>query len=490
MSSSLPSWKQFGGVHNMEKSNNISTNSLSANFFTLKNSYIGLFAISGELIVTNDSKLESNVFVGENLDVYNNTRILGNTFIKKNLIVTETTGIGGNVDISGDTLMWGNLHIMQNYEIEKNLEVNGNLIHMGLLVRNPQGHETNEYNINIKSVDKKLGLNNANPLYSLDICSNQTQVFSVFSNQLTNENVIAQNNSEKGITVSATNLESSVNFFNESRISTGVADASIKYQLGGNIKIEVSDNLFLKTKVSASNRKEGLHTIKNETVVIYDISSGPFLYSLYEDLSYNTGSALTLVADNSNSNTALNIITPDGYGLALLGGGSRKGISKGVIGVYDNSGQLIISQSIISGNSKVICRSTIGINTIQPKNNDYVMCINGPVLVSHNEIIEVLSTTFEIKKMMFMDSDPLIGFAFGATISTIIEGKSTVVNDIKYTIDGGETWNSSIYSDGDDRSTLNDACITEGGTIGTYGVICGDSGAMIGSTDFITWIKI
>ena len=166
---SLQSWKSFGGINNMEKSNNISVNALSANYFTLKTAYIGYFDICGELQVTQNTYLDSNVIIGGNIFVGFSANIEGNAYVKKNMLVSKNVGVSGNVDISGDTIMWGNLHIYQNYEIEKNLEINGNLIQMGLLVRNPTEYDTNIYNINIVAKDKKLGLNNYNPTYSFDI---------------------------------------------------------------------------------------------------------------------------------------------------------------------------------------------------------------------------------------------------------------------------------------------------------------------------------
>ena len=148
----MSSWKSYGGINNYENTNNITVDHLSANYFTLKNEYVGYFSICGELSVTDDTYLRSNVFVGGNHVISQESVVNGNSFNKKNVDIRGNLGVGKDVDISGDTIMWGNLHLMQNYELEGNLMVNGNMIQMGLVNRNPK-----MYNINLSSVGKNLG---------------------------------------------------------------------------------------------------------------------------------------------------------------------------------------------------------------------------------------------------------------------------------------------------------------------------------------------
>ena len=175
---SLPSWKSYGGINSMEKSNNISVNSLSANFFTLKNAYIGYFSITGELAVTGDTKLNSNVYIGGNIEAAFDSTIGRNNFIQGNSVIQGNVYVGDFLQVYGNTLMNGNLHILQNYEIEKNLKINGNLIQMGLKDR-----ENQQYNINLSAVNTKLGLNILNPEFSFDMFSDQEKGFQIKSSQ-------------------------------------------------------------------------------------------------------------------------------------------------------------------------------------------------------------------------------------------------------------------------------------------------------------------
>lgn len=130
---------------------------------------------------------------------------------------------------------------------------------------------------------------------------------------------------------------------------------------------------FLNSKVSVSNRNTGLHSSHDESLIVYDISSGMYLLNVYEDISFCTGSAISLISINNYSNTGINIMTSYGKGLRIVGGLeiTNKTRSSGVIGVLDQSNNFIPSQTIMSGNSSVTKRTTVGINikvSLKPTN--------------------------------------------------------------------------------------------------------------------------
>jgi photosystem II stability/assembly factor-like uncharacterized protein/predicted acyltransferase (DUF342 family) len=481
----MASWKSYGGINNFEQTNNITVDSLSANYFTLKNEYVGYFSICGELSVSENTYLRSNVDIGGNNRIRNDCTVGGNTLVSKNIDMSGNLYVGKNVDISGDTLMWGNLHLMQNYEIEGNLMINGNILQMGLLKRNPK-----EYNINLHSVDKKLGFNTANPSYTLDINSDQIDGFSISTTKSSNKNIIAQNSSKQGIVVKTDISNSSINFFNENTIQNTVSDSSITYSIGGNMVIKNSNNTLLKSKVSISNRNLGDHSIHNETAIIYDVSSGTYLHNVYENVSFSTGSALSLISDSSSSNTGVNIMTPNGKGIKLMGGSeiTNKSRSSGIIGIVDGSYDLVPSLSIISGNSRVKNRSSIGINKCVPEVDELVLDINGKTKISHSEIVMVSNTKYEIKKIVFSTPLRRNGFAFGSPVSINQSPNSTYKQVLLYTHDGGAKWSESIYSSTELGSSLSSVLQT-GCTVGeNIGFVGGENTLLLFSTDsYVTW---
>ena len=64
--------------------------------------------------------------------------------------------------------------------------------------------------------------------------------------------------------------------------------------------------------------------------------------------------------------------------------------SVSILGVYDTMNNIIPSQTIIAGNTISKIKSTMGVNTLFPETDNYVLDINGPVKISHSEIIEVV----------------------------------------------------------------------------------------------------
>jgi hypothetical protein len=266
-------------------------------------------------------------------------------------------------------------------------------------------------------------------------------------------------------------------------------DGSITYEDSGNLIIDVNNNTTITSNVIISNKNESFHTLQNETVVIHDNPSGPFLFDVYESNIYNTGSALTLVADNSISNTSVNIVTPDGAGLKILGGSEIIDDNKrsvGILGLFDNSNNFITSQTIISSNNDngINNRSTTGINTFVPDTEKYILDINGPTKINHSEIAMVLRKNIEITIMTFSKIDVNSGIAFGSPRENVNpEGFKSYTQIILYTHNGGITWEESTFFQGEANSvtpiTLQSGHVYDS----RHAFIGGDFGLLLFSTD-------
>ena len=482
---SLPSWKSYGGTGSMEKTNNISVNSLSANYLTLKNAYIGYFSISGELSVSGATILQSNVLIGGNCITTNDAITGENHYIKGYLQVIGNAFIGNNVEVGGNTLVKGNLVVLQNYEIDKNLKVNGNIIQLGLSDR------LNElYNINLYANKRCLGYNKEDPSYTIDIVSTQENGFQIKSTLSKNTNIISQNGIGQKISA-ISGLSESVLTFSDIITNTKTPSASIKYSYDGNLLLDVETNTIIKSKLTVNNNNnvKSSHTFLDESVLIYDVSNGIFLPDVYNINEITSGNALSLVSENELSNTGMNIITPLGKGIKVLGGVNAIDSSKsmGIIGIYDKVNNMIPCETILCGNTVSKIRSTIGINTLFPESDNYVFDVNGPVKINHREINIVKSPDFIIYRILFYENDRRYGIAFGSSIKTI---DKRYEQKILYTIDKGETWNESIFYEGSESiSSLKLVC----GCVynSSVGVIGGDSGILLFSIDgFKTWHRI
>ena len=142
--------------------------------------------------------------------------------------------------------------------------------------------------------------------------------------------------------------------------------------------------------------------------MIYDVNNGNYFFFLFIfffiSKNINTGNALSLVSNNELSNTGMNIITPLGKGMKLVSGidvldNTR---SMSMIGIYNSLNTLIPSQTIISGNTIIKNRSTMGINYLFSETENYVLDVNGPLKINHNEILVIKNVNYFIQKTFFM----------------------------------------------------------------------------------------
>jgi len=331
-----------------------------------------------------------------------------------------------------------------------------------------------------------IGINNSVPSATLDICGNLI----VRSPYLNTRNIIAQNKNIKGIVVSVdANDYSYIDFFNTNNTNAGASDAKLTVyrntfqvdatnikinsgsafdissnitgnirtgtamKLSSNASIDLSANKLLNlispdttiySRLHITNRDVSSNLL-NETMVVYDISAGRYLYDIYNNNTYNKGNALTLVSNNNASNTFMNMITPSKLGLGIGGGSYINDTTRsfGTIGVFDADKQYIPVQNIVSGNSKAKYYSTVGVNKHSPKTENYVMDINGATRITNGEINKVQDVSFQILNVAFSKINKLFGIAVGTPSSPI----STYNQYIYYTNDGGLKWTKTTVDE-------------------------------------------
>ena len=425
------SWKQYGGMSKIDKFQHLTIGTLVADQVLLREK------------VSTVSTFESSVIVKGGLSVLQ--------------------GISGE-----------NLNSTNSLTVEKISYLKGK-IYIG----------TNNNFLN--SVNNGIGINNDNPLATVDIFGNL-----IVSSGTTNiRNIIAQNINNKGIVVSVDNNNSYIDFFNikdtttntpNSRISTydntfqldtsniimnftttkmnslstidicsniiGNIKAGSTLNLLSNSKININANTLLDITSPNSTIYSRLHitnrdvssNIFDETMVIYDISSGKYLYDIYEN-NNTTGQALTLVSNNNSSNTFMKIVSPNKSGLGIGGGTyiNDNNKSMGIIGLNKSDGYFIPIQNIVSGNTKVKYYATVGINKHSPTTEKYVMDINGATRITNGEINKIQDISFQILNVTFSKINKLFGIAVG-TPSSI---NSPYTQNIYYTNDGGLNWSLS-----------------------------------------------
>ena len=391
------------------------------------------------------------------------------------LTFTDTVNIinNGSLNVLQGNITGQNINSTNNLTVEKDATVKGKL-NIG---------SVNNY---IYSSPIGIGINNDNPSATLDIFGNLI----VRSGTTTLRNVIAQNSNNKGVVVNVNDTYSSLEFYNINSISTNIPNSKITtfdntYQLdtinqimnatstkinslssidistnnignikagsilnvssNGNVNINAIDLLNLVSPSSTiisrlhiTTTQDASANILDETVIIYDISNGNYLYDVYEDNTKNTGCALTLAAKDNTSTTFMNIITPSKLGLAMGGGAYVKDSTRSfaTIGI-NNNGLFVPSQNIVSGTSKAKYYTTTGFNKYAPSTEKYVVDINGSMRITNGEINKVQDVSFQILNISFSKINKLVGIAVGTPSAFSVP----FTQNIYYTNDGGINWN-------------------------------------------------
>jgi carbonic anhydrase/acetyltransferase-like protein (isoleucine patch superfamily) len=411
----MSSWKKYGGINHFEQLTNINSTNLVVDHLSLRFPYEGIFSICGELIVSGEAYLD------------NNLSILGNIYNEQNVFISNQLYVKGDVDLSA------------------NLTVFGNTYHYNPLYLIGNSGKGSNYFVGDTI---GVGMNKQNPEAIFDIYGNRPEILNVLSNQSYTRNILARNNLNYGITLNSNTVSSTINFYHKdipinSINDNGNGGGQIKYEPNGNMTINVTNNLKVLSKMVISDRIDQLsNSVDGETLTIYDNPNGIFLPDIYNNSSIYYGNSLSLISTNTNSTTFLNIITPDQMGWKWGGGVFPNDTMRNMstMGYNDENNKYVPSQTIISGNSLVKNRSTIGINTYSPKTENYIMDINGPISIQHQEIHLIQNVNYEINSISFSSQYQYRDYG-------IAIGKSnTVNNEYNYnyyyliTNDGGKTW--------------------------------------------------
>ena len=397
------SWKQYGGLKNLDSNNNISVRSVVTDTFTIRNQLLTEFQITG------DTQLLGNVLMGDIDNEENLITIAANIEAKK------------NIDISG------------------NLSVNGKLI----ITSSGEGFFLQGTD------DNRLGINVENPEAVLDIAGSYESILNVFSDQSNNRNIIARNYLQNGIAVNTIDTSSSaVQFYSGGDISNNKTnpDAEIKYNSNGILEIITGEDTHILSKVSISSdgRKGHIH---NETLVVYDISNGTYRNLYYKEDDVYKGNAFSLIAYNSSSNTSMNITTPDGKGAVISGGAYPKDTSKSmlVLDVSNNSDTKPPAQMIVSGTATEKYNTTTSINKFISQIDKYTLDVNGATYISDSQINIESEYNMEFLNIKVHNYDGIaLGSFAGDDIFHIFE-----------TIDSGINWTQREFTYSNNANTIS-----------------------------------
>ena len=228
---------------------------------------------------------------------------------------------------------------------------------------------------------------------------------------------------------------------------TGLGGKIVFDSSGGNIDFN-SGTIKLNTLLQFSPPGRGISNelLHNETLTVYDNSNSQYLPNVYNDPSILTGNAASFIGKDSSANTFI-YMNPaiNKRGSAFGGGIAPYATSRAMamVGLTGSTGEYIHSQMTVASTNKYKYPSTLGINTYQPRTEDYVLDVNGPMHLGNGEINTVAENSYEIINMNFSKTDVNYGIAVGSP-TTKSNGVSAQYKQILlYTHNGGKTWGKS-----------------------------------------------
>ena len=417
------SWKKYGGIKELNKSNFINTNSLTTDTLTLREAYDGNFKIKGSLDVN------------------------------------ENTDISGNLDVNGDLNVIGDVTFQGDIK-PNNVFVNTLLDVSGICKFKDYIYFDDSQNVFLYGSGPNVGINNTGPVYLLDICGNQEQMFRVISTKDSVESILSQNKNNRKIVVNVDNSQNKLSFFH-----SDLSSAFIQFDpANGILKQDVSYGIFLRTQKLFVKNDTSIDKTDEATVIFHDNVITPSVFLPHIDISSTTttGTNLKLVSSDTSSNTFLKIVNTDDKGWNFGGGvfPFDTNRSMGSIGWTDmcsnnyafSDNRYIPSQTIISGNSLINSRATTGFNTYHPKTEDYVVDINGSLKITHNEIHDTADMPFELNQISFSTLDKF-SVAVGQIYNTT--NNSIYLYKLLYSYNYGKSWNVFDVSINDIDLVLN-----------------------------------
>lgn len=278
-----------------------------------------------------------------------------------------------------------------------------------------------------------FGIGTETPQSFFDINTDLSNAFAVRSStQGTLRNILTQNILSSGVAVNTSGNNSTLGFFvadinasspNE-KAYIRYSDSSNKVILsGGNGDIDISANVLnlnvdttifnsqntnFSSNMAISNRG-GLSQLYNETLTIYDNSTNLYNSEQYPTSSVNSGNAATFITSDNNSNTRINIVTPNKKGVSFTGG-AHMNDNNNSIAIFqlepDDSNSHIPTQMMISNNNEDIHRTTTGFNTYNPRSGSHTLDINGPIRICNGDVVKRYSNTFHINDIMVSKTNP------------------------------------------------------------------------------------
>jgi len=421
----MASWRQYGGRTQHDTNNFLYAASISCQDLTILRAYKGTLDIQGALTVAGDVNVQGNVSCTDKLlfdsfQVSGNGKVAGTFEVINNLIVDNRLDLGSSFNGNGSV---ANLYAVAGSQPFLYWDLKG-----GMLYVSGSLHMGSTRNILCEN-DLSSGIQ-----VFVDDSTQRLQ----FLSHIPNENQLTPlSNGGGGI-------------INPPEEATINAQFSLHLQNSGNmLECDVSGG-FMYVSAPLVVGDLSATTLYQEQLTLYDssLNKQSFLPSVYsQNLSF--GTSLTAMHSSGHGVTMMQLRQgPDcSFGLTLAGGLYPNDTTRS-LGLIAAGSEENPSLSLLSGSNPVYNTSSVGINTFAPTTEDYVLDINGPVLMHHGEIKKTFVSPFPITATS-RQGDFVV--SIGDPIPIYLPSSIIVDKYIHYALvstDGLVTWNQYAIDDG------------------------------------------
>lgn len=344
------------------------------------------------------------------------------THLNVNSITTNDISIKNAYN--GDFNIDGKLIVSDSSEIKNNINVKNNLyVENDLFTKNKLylGEQSNYFYSNSSGI----AINHTNPRGILDLSGNAQTILHIESSALKTENTIAKNGLQNAVAVQVNRNNCEIIFIN--------ALQSLRRRIVYNCS---TDKLLLPPNIESviPPKRNGIQP--DFSAVDYNLIIRGTRTLEKSDKIYSTP-----IQGKSNSKDKLSLAlfsNKEEQGWYYGGGYDNKtSESIGIMGWEDDTNFYISQLHSSNSSNKTIAKTSTSVNTV---NTDlsYVMNINGPTRVVHQEISFI--DVNNISSVSFSKNNPLFGIAVSNGVETYQNPNYYSTTRIYITTDSGFTW--------------------------------------------------
>ena len=435
----MESWRTQGGKSRLDQANTVNTNTIVADKFILRDYFYG------DLLVKGDIKTPKSIIA--------NANVVANMVAAENVLASASIRARGDITANNDMFVNRDFYL-QSYVVHGTTRLGeGNIL--TIVKNNDAGNyffsqATLEELRNGRISTYKKGsfaFNSATPRATLDVFGTLPQSMHLHADVPATYSVLASNNTDVGIVSLADTEKAAVQFYKEIPAPNNdnkeqlpapasmAPDAAVTYEVDsetlvlqsthGGIRFVTDQGITFasthgpNTSVPVPNAPLN----KKDALVVYDVADGHTFWPKVFDPSFsgtaNTGRGVSIVGTQDQTSLSLTRTASSQSFVHSFGHYPLEPEnSLYAVTYHDANGSLFPAWSTLSQDATPTMRTRHAFNNATPSTDEYVVEINGPLLLRSGEVHVTLDVSFVVLGYATQALDPGKGILFGEPYTT------------------------------------------------------------------------